>query len=84
MVHRTRDNNAMHAKSDLRVVLKWKIFRPDSVIADVIRIGNAIQTANFFGGNIGRSDPNCMDVSRLLSSQAIFAQTGGGETRKKI
>ena len=28
--------NAMHAKSGLRVVLKWKIYRPDSVIADVI------------------------------------------------
>ena len=27
----------MHAKSGLRVVLKWKIFRPDSVIADVIQ-----------------------------------------------
>ena len=26
----------MHAKSGLRVVLKWKICRPDSVIADVI------------------------------------------------
>ena len=29
----------MHAKSGLRVVLKWKIFRPDcsgSVITDVI------------------------------------------------
>ena len=26
----------MHAKSGLRVVLKWKIFRPDSVIAAVI------------------------------------------------
>ena len=24
----------MHAKSGLRVILKWKIFRPDSVIAD--------------------------------------------------
>ena len=34
----TRDNNAMHAKSGLRVVLEWKIFRPDSVIADVIRL----------------------------------------------
>ena len=30
--------NAMHAKSGLRVVLKWKIFRPDSVIADVITL----------------------------------------------
>ena len=30
------DNNAMHAKSGLRVVLKWKIYRPDSVIAAVI------------------------------------------------
>ena len=27
------DNNAMHAKSGLRVVLEWKIYRPDSVIA---------------------------------------------------
>ena len=26
----------MHAKSGLRVGFKWKIFRPDSVIADVI------------------------------------------------
>ena len=34
MVH----NNAMHAKSGLRVVLKWKIYRPDSVIAAVIRL----------------------------------------------
>ena len=30
------DNNAMHAKSGLRVVLKLKIYRPDSVIAAVI------------------------------------------------
>ena len=29
-------NLSMHAKSGLRVVLKWKIFRPDSVIATVI------------------------------------------------
>ena len=28
----------MHAKSGLRVVLKWKICRPDSVIAAVIRL----------------------------------------------
>ena len=28
----------MHAKSGLRVVLKWKIYRPDSVIAAVIRL----------------------------------------------
>ena len=28
----------MHAKSGLRVFLKWKIFRPDSVIADVITL----------------------------------------------
>ena len=32
-----RDNNAMHAKSGLRVVLKWKIYRPDSVITAVIQ-----------------------------------------------
>ena len=36
MILRSRDNNAMHAKSGLRVVLEWKIYRPDSVIADVI------------------------------------------------
>ena len=28
----------MHAKPDLRVVLEWKIYRPDSVIADVIQL----------------------------------------------
>ena len=33
-----QDNNAMHAKSGLRVVLEWKIYRPDSVIAAVIRL----------------------------------------------
>ena len=32
----TRGNNAMRAKSGLRVVLKWKIYRPDSVIAAVM------------------------------------------------
>ena len=30
------DNNAMHAKPDLRVVLKWMIAGSGSVIADVI------------------------------------------------
>ena len=34
----TPDNNVMHAKSGLRVVLKWKIYRPDSVIAAVITL----------------------------------------------
>ena len=43
MVRRTRDNNAMHAKSGLRVVLKWQICRPDSVIADVIRLGTLFE-----------------------------------------
>ena len=33
----------MHAKSGLRVVLKWKIHRPDSVIADVIRLPMALR-----------------------------------------
>ena len=36
VIIQSRDNNAMHATSGLRVVLKWKIYRPDSVIADVI------------------------------------------------
>ena len=30
------DNNSMHAKPDLRVVMKWMIYRSGSVIADVI------------------------------------------------
>ena len=34
----TRDNNVMHAKPDLRVVLKWMIYRSGSVIATVIRL----------------------------------------------
>ena len=29
----------MHAKSGLRAFLEWKIYRPDSVIADVIQQG---------------------------------------------
>ena len=33
---KSQDNNVMHAKSGLRVVLKWKIYRPDSVIIAVI------------------------------------------------
>ena len=32
------DNNVMHAKSGLRVLLEWKINRPDSVITAVIRL----------------------------------------------
>ena len=30
------DNNVMHAKSGLRVLFEWKIYRPDSVITAVI------------------------------------------------
>ena len=37
----------MHAKSGLRVVLKWKIFRPDSVIAAVIPLTH-MSSANDF------------------------------------
>ena len=32
----TRDNNAMHAKPDLRVLLEWMIAGSGSVITDVI------------------------------------------------
>ena len=38
------DNNAMHAKSGLRVVLEWKIYRPDSVIADVIPLEDSAKS----------------------------------------
>ena len=34
----SRDNNAMHAKPDLHVVLEWKIAGSGSVIADVITL----------------------------------------------
>ena len=34
----------MHAKSGLCVVLKWKIFRPDSVIAAVITLNHPFET----------------------------------------
>ena len=40
--------NAMHAKSGLRVVLKWKIYRPDSVIANVIPL-NIMKIPKQFG-----------------------------------
>ena len=36
----TPHNNVMHAKSGLRVVLKWKIYRPDSVITAVRRVNS--------------------------------------------
>ena len=36
----TQDNNAMHAKPGLRVVLEWKIAGSGSVIADVITLNN--------------------------------------------
>jgi hypothetical protein len=35
-VAKTRDNNVMHAKPDLRVFLKWMIAGSGSVITDVI------------------------------------------------
>ena len=45
-ITKSRGNNAMHAKSGLRVVLKWKIYRSDSVIAAVITlIQNLFETA---------------------------------------
>ena len=37
--HIARHNNTMHAKPDLRVVLKWKIAGSGSVIAAVIQQG---------------------------------------------
>ena len=36
---RSRDNNVMHTKPDLRVFLKWLIARSGSVITDVMRLG---------------------------------------------
>ena len=33
-----QDNNAMHAKPDLRLLLKWMIAGSGSVIADVVQL----------------------------------------------
>ena len=54
----TRDNNAMHAKSGLRVVLEWEIYRPDSVIADVIRLNRE------FSGKTERHATNNVETPR--------------------
>ena len=53
----------MHAKSGLRVVLKWKIYRPDSVIADVIRL-----KVESTGYRIG--DSNCVRPKRHWSIES--------------
>ena len=46
----------MHVKSGLRVVLKWKIFRPDSVIAAVIQLGaEQIEGSNPYKTPMGSS-----------------------------
>ena len=45
----SRDNNVMHAKSGLRVVLKFKDFRPDSVIAAVIPLRHEIYDTQIDG-----------------------------------
>jgi hypothetical protein len=34
---KSADNNTMHAKPGLRVLLEWMIYRPGSVIVAVIR-----------------------------------------------
>jgi len=38
------DNNVMHAKSGLRVLFEWKIYRPDSVITAVIPLKHEMKT----------------------------------------
>ena len=38
------DNNVMHAKPDLRVILKWMITGSGSVITDVIRLSLSLAT----------------------------------------
>ena len=62
----------MHAKSGLRVVLKWKIFRPDSVIAAVLAFWRLMQKQirkriEQLGGSV--SDPT--DDSLLAMIQSI-------------
>ena len=43
----TRNNNAMHAKPDLRVVLKWMIAGSGSVIADVMSLKGLLAILSF-------------------------------------
>ena len=37
---KARDNNVMHANPDLRVFLKWMIYRSGSVITDVMPLSS--------------------------------------------
>ena len=61
----------MHAKSGLRVVLKWKIYRPDSVIAAVIPLGVSVyQTTN---QTIAVDDPLGRSLRCMLCRGLVFA-----------
>ena len=45
-VCKTPDNNVMHSKPDLRVFLKWMIYRSGSVITDVMLLKTKLTSGN--------------------------------------
>ena len=59
------DNNAMHAKSGLRVFLKWQIYRPHSVIADVIHLFHLPMTPVDLPA-VGILEPQFLESGELL------------------
>ena len=80
----------MHAKSGLRVVLKWKIFRPDSVIAAVISLNKNVESMKEIGVGIridpetGISSTGIDEVNQLIKRGAIVIsiEPGGAIMRK--
>ena len=67
----------MHAKSGLRVVLKWKIFRPDSVIAAVMPLGQMNENKElYFCGELDHSKlPLVMSLAADVFSAEQYRYT---------
>ena len=61
----------MHAKPGLRVVLEWKIYRPDSVIAAVIPL-NLLQPTFAYG------------ISKLSIVLSFFPDVDGLSIRNNV
>ena len=66
----------MHAKSGLRVVLEWKIYRPDSVIAAVIPLIKMIELndTTWSSLSVGVENQTGEAVSRLLEEAYASAE----------
>ena len=79
------NNNVIHAKPDLRVLLKWMINRSGSVITDVIPLGGLVGSANWKLDSDGR---NCelsdFAAFRLRCAGADLAWYWSGSSRLAI